>query len=717
MADQRSKDERPAGFEHVPVVEEPSTPIEQPIAPNPLPVKDIQEETKHVEVDPAVSETRYDGDHDNLVELLEQRDSLITVLREELNAVKVELQWYEDFHRTGDEWKEDEVLAADYSAKIATIERLELEVEQEREKVKDLGKRVEDGQVKAERQDKVLKERIEEIDDSKAQAISNAEKITILQRQAEKNKTAADAACNDELERIKKLEAEAAALNETIKALEMQTTKDKKKIQQQEVDIKDCTDQIRALEAETAAQNEKAKNLEQQAQADRVKISQQQATIKSQGGYIKKTPAPNKNEMKQREMMMMMQQTGGVVRPPMGPVISARNVSTSVLRPKALPPNEGGQQAQSNWHQRRPSLRASPMPLGDQQQSSTETRQVRFLSGGGFQIPQHFQVAASVSEASGRGQQPDVAQVGASLENTAIVEPPPSLQVRSQTQADLEQPPNVEDQAWQWWEAPLPSAEVSLADLGQALSNLFGKVEQWASRYAAGPSNANISPLLVQTIQSCKIDDQHGASLIRHAQAKPLLVARIVNSHIKAVFLTSDLLRSINQDFNDQVGRTFAQVQGQEGPIPVGLRQNVMNNIASLFRSLPKRVDWNAWKASKVPTMTTDLYSLIETLVSDDTARDLDMRQRALGQLMEMVSEAIDVSVLMFSQPFLYEFPFAEVGLTFDPQDMVVLGLGDVSEASLPGTVVSMAISPAVVVWFWHDTQLVAQRISLSEVI
>ena len=267
--------------------------------------------------------------------------------------------------------------------------------------------------------------------------------------------------------------------------------------------------------------------------------------------------------------------------------------------------------------------------------------------------------------------------------------------------------------------SPHESQEASafpLTKIHDAFDGLYRKTEQWAIDFASGQSQAHIAPVILETIRRCGITDDQALRLLSDPQSKSLLMARLLNGSIKDRCLTSDFLRSIDRDFSSQIERTYARVQGQ-GFRSAGLHQTVMVNIAELFTSLPHRSDWNGWIEAKVPEVTSQLYEELKTLLSLDVLASPVMEQQALGRLTGIIMEAVELSVLMFSQPFLYRLLFAEIGSKFNPEYMTVVGRQGpaTADSTIQDTVV-LGISPLVYADLWENNRLVGYNIRSADV-
>ena len=289
---------------------------------------------------------------------------------------------------------------------------------------------------------------------------------------------------------------------------------------------------------------------------------------------------------------------------------------------------------------------------------------------------------------------------GSTIGGRPEIMPPPGIGSRPQY---TEQIPYSIDNSGSQLGGLMASNEASLRQLRDMLDGLFGKVDRWTRDYTTGDRLISISPKILETIRSIGLSDQLGLNLLSRHETKGLVTARVIKAFIKARILTPEFLLSIDSNFKDQVERTYARVPS-EGPGPAHLHQDVMVNIASLFQALPQRADWSNWLATQVPALTSELYYLVEILLNYHSRGPMELEM--LGRLTEIVSNAIDTSLLMYSRPFVYRLPFPETGMTFNPAEMKQAEGGTSAEDSPAGMVVVLAVAPLIVAECWYNGQL-----------
>ena len=480
--------------------------------------------------------------------------------------------------------------------------------------------------------------------------------------------------------------------------------------------------EIRELKEEVAECKEKIQTLEKQVATLRETNGKQMATIKNQSEIIQKNPAPHKN--RERYLASLFQQgfraSGGASTSNDSPSVAPRQQSAvagsgregpgrasisvdPTVQPTRYTASATATTLPSSHIQRSSNIRVPPLrppqafscgniPL--QQDSPLEN-----LQGGGFAIPRTL--PANVVSELVAGQLHSNASLPAStIGGRPEIMPPPGIGSRPQY---TEQIPYSIDNSGSQLGGLTASNEASLRQLRDMLDGLFGKVDRWTRDYTTGDMLISISPKILETIRSIGLSDQLGLNLLSRHETKGLVTARVINAFIKARILTPEFLLSIDSNFKDQVERTYARVPS-EGPGPAHLHQDVMVSIASLFQALPQRADWSNWLATQVPALTSELYYLVEILLNYHSRGPMELEM--LGRLTEIVSNAIDTSLLMYSRPFVYRLPFPETGMTFNPAEMKQAEGGTSAEDSPAGMVVVLAVAPLIVAECWYNGQL-----------
>ena len=254
-----------------------------------------------------------------------------------------------------------------------------------------------------------------------------------------------------------------------------------------------------------------------------------------------------------------------------------------------------------------------------------------------------------------------------------------------------------------------------LNQLRTAFDALFSKTAMWAASFAGGRSSIPLSPRLIDLIRKCDITDQQSIELLSQP-TKASLTARILNTIIKDRILVPRFLQSIDRDFSDQVGRTYARVQGQV-QASLDLRRNVMINIGGLFESLPQRGDWGDWVTGQIHQQVIEVFHIIEPLLDDEVRIAVVDNQCPIGRLTEIIGDAIKVSILMYSQPCMYKFLNAQIGAAFDPAYMRRISQGGVQYDEQTCKRVLLAVAPMVCVNLWCEDQLVTRMLRACDVV
>ena len=331
----------------------------------------------------------------------------------------------------------------------------------------------------------------------------------------------------------------------------------------------------------------------------------QKTTIRTQSETIRKNPAPWKNQQRWFESIreqlnkaphqLGYRPAGAISRFTQVPTQSAPGTSVGGLSVDAstVPPTPSTDMP--------PSLSATVMrnPTGPRSQPSRGFD----VTNPALQGPQMAPAAsgarlAVLPEGKFRNPLAPLTNQGVDDANTAIEGTLPSSNIgRHRT---ISPPPGLPHQPLHVPQAPSSMDPTPLLQhafgesqidglnkLRTAFDALFSKTAMWAARFAGGASSIPLSPSLIDLIRKCEITDQQTIELLSQPTKAPL-TARILNTFIKDRILLPRFLQSIDRNFNDQVERTHARVQGQV-QASVGLRRNVMINIAGLFKSLPQR--------------------------------------------------------------------------------------------------------------------------------
>ena len=490
--------------------------------------------------------------------------------------------------------------------------------------------------------------------------------------------------------------------------------------------------EVIALKSKLGDREGKIQELEQRIAKLEDLNAKQAMTIRTQSQTIAKNPAPYKNQ--QRWIELMREQLNNPVHEASRFASSSNNPVTSTATQQPLAPSS------DNWGTQGPTLRPSttedlPAALNSDATRVTAPRGPR--AGGAFTTQNHAlrplqdlllgQAAQGsrlslLPESRLRDSRPDIPSTGDPLPSStirnrpALIQPPglgtSMLQQRQAVTQHYSATPLQSLSQHRSHEAPASP----LTGIHDAFDGLYRKTEQWAIDYASDPSQAYVVPMIAERTGRCGITDDQALQLLSNPHSKSLLVARLLNSSIQDHCLTSDFLRSIDADFSSQIERTCAQVQGS-GPRSAGLHRNVMINIAELFTSLPHRRDWNDWIKATVPEVTSQLYEEVKTLLSLDVLADLAREQQAVGRLTAIIMDAVELSVLMFSQPFLYRLLFAEIGSNLNPEYMKVVGRQGLAVAdSITQATVVLGISPLVYADLWDISRLVGYIIRSGDV-
>ena len=516
-----------------------------------------------------------------------------------------------------------------------------------------------------------------------------------------------------------------------------------------EIETRTKSETIETLRKELDAQKEIIQALQEQAIKDQETIAKQKITITTQSATIAKNPAPWKN--RERFIGNLIQQHSNQQ------ASSNQVVEADSTRHQPMPASDQGvQESQDTSVQEastinrsvplepaamrnptysevlaRPGIRdSSPRPHQippNMESGPSHESSLQFMQRGGFQVSRGNRNPLTPTTL-GHTQREAGTQVHTTLGPRPALVPPPGLPVNSQTSTmahsgfhsrpsdneDSRQTPLIDDEIMKQWEIPLPSATASLCDLSLMLGNLFGLVKQWTVDYASAHEDIVVPDRLTSLLQRFGISEQHIGVLLSVAGTKALLTARLLNEYILDVFMRPKFLQSIDRPFDEQVGRTYAQVQGR-GPGSTRLHENVMNNIAALFQSLPCRGDWETWMSSQLPVKAGEMYNLVNPLLDQALASYPEVQQQAVGRLTTIVGEAIEVSLTLFSQPFLYKFPFPAVWSLYNPLHMVPFEDTDITQTE--GMRVILAVSPIALVNFWQNGSLQERIIRCSEVL
>ena len=490
-------------------------------------------------------------------------------------------------------------------------------------------------------------------------------------------------------------------------------------------------DEIAELRSKLADRDGKIQELEQRLAKLEELIAKQATTIRTQSQTIAKNPAPFKNQQRWIELMreQMNKQTPEASRfssSSKNPVTSTPTQQPSVSGGDDLASRRSTLQLGTTGHLpaacTSDAVRATA-PRGPRAGGASTTGTAALRPGQGPLLDQSVQGSRlSVLPQSGftgsrRSGIPstDGPLPSPTIRDRPVLATPPGLgrpllqRSRGSTQRFSEtllQGPSQQGSA----------SASPLTKIHDAFDGLYRKTEQWAIDFASGQSQAHIAPVMVETVRCCGIADDQALRLLSNPHSKSLLVARLLNGSIQDRCLTPDFLRSIDRDFSNQIERTYARIQGR-GPRFSGLHQNVMVNIAELFTSLPHRSDWNDWIKAMVPEVTSQLYKELKTLMSLDVLASPVVEQQALGLLTGIIMEAVELSVLMFSQPFLYRLLFAEIGSKFNPEYMTVVGRQGpaTGDSTIQDTVV-LGISPLVYADLWENNRLVGYNIRSADV-
>ena len=506
---------------------------------------------------------------------------------------------------------------------------------------------------------------------------------------------------------------------------------EEKRITELQSDVSSKDMEIRELKEEVMECKEMIQTLEKQVATLQEINDKQKVTIKNQSETIQKNPAPHKN--RERYLASLFQQgfigTGGAP-------VSSENLRVA---PRQQPVNAGSERERVRFAsilpgpivqppRTRASAAASAVPHPIQGNSSIhappsrpfrafscgnlalqEDNPLEILQGGGFATHQILPASANSEFIAGQLQS-QTSLPGSTIGGRSEVVPPPGLETCPHYTKQI--PHGIGDSGSQL-RGLMMSNEASIRQIGNTLGELFGKVNRWTRDYAGGDRLISISPKIIEMIRSIDLSDQLGLNLLSQHKTKGFVIARAVNAFIKDHILTPDFPMSIDPNFNSQVLRTYARVPS-EGPGPAHLHQDVMVNIASLFRTLPQRADWTNWLATQVPALTSELYYLVDILLDYHVRGPMELGM--LGRLTEIVSDAIDASLLMYIRPFMYRLPFPETGTAFNPAEMEETEGGTSSEDSSTAMVVVLAVAPMVVAECWENGQLSPYIIRRSEV-
>ena len=520
-------------------------------------------------------------------------------------------------------------------------------------------------------------------------------------------------------------------------------------ISKYEIESQTKSETIQSLKKELDSQKETIETLKEQASKDQETIAKQKITITTQSATIAKNPAPWKNRERYIENLIQRHSNQQTPSNPSGEADSTERRPTKVSS-QELQQSQGTLPHEASIVDKSaprgpaavkvptysqvvaiPNIRDSS-PLQPQVPPNIESGpshegSLQVVPRGGFHVSQGDSNTL-MPTALGHTQREADTQVHATLAPRPALVPPPGLPVNAQTSTmanlgfharpsgneDSRQIPLVDSEMTKQWEVPLPSATVSLCDLSLIFGNLFGLVKQWTMDYASAHEDIVVPDRVSSLLQRFGISEQHIGVLLSVAGTKPLLTARLLNEYILDVFMRPKFLQSIDRQFDEQVGRTYAQVQGR-GPGSPRLRENVMNNIAALFQSLPCRGDWGTWVSSQLRAKTAEMYDLVYPLLDQALVSQPEVQQQATGRLTGIVGEAIEASLTMFSQPFLYKFPFPAVWSIYNPLHMVECDGTDSTHTQ--DMRVFLAVSPIISVHFWHTGDLQERVIRCSEVL
>ena len=518
-------------------------------------------------------------------------------------------------------------------------------------------------------------------------------------------------------------------------------------ISKYEIETRTKSETIETLRKNLDEHKKTIEALKEQAMKDQETIAKQKVTITTQSATIAKNPAPWKNRERFIENLIQQHSNKKASSNPSGEADLAERQrkqvnSQELQQPQGTPAQEAATVDRSAPSERAAmrnptysQVLASP-GIGDsslrppQIPPTTESRpsgSLRFVRGVSFPNSQQSH-GPSAPVVPSHVQREVNTQVQATLGPRPVLVPPPGLLVDPQTSTmahsgfhsrpsgneDSRPIPLIDSEMTKQWDIALPSATVSLCDLSMMLGNLFGLVKQWTVDYASAHEDIVVPDRLSSLLQRFGISEQHIGVLLSVAGTKALLTARLLNEYILDVFMRPKFLQSIDRQFDEQVGRTHAQVQGR-GPVPSRLHENVMNNIAALFQSLPRRGDWETWMSNQLPEKAGEMYNLVNPLLDQALASHPEVQQQAIGRLTTIVGEAIEVSLTLFSQPFLYKFPFPAVWSLYNPLHMVTCD--DTDSTQIEGMRVFLAVSPIALVDFWQDGYLQERVIRCSEVL